>query len=140
MISYQPCKDLLLSAGMTIDNMRTYYEHHSVDWDRATIVEQITSLDNWDILFDGEVVGAFRLEYDSEGCYLRDLQVSHQHQNKGIGAKALVECMRQAKVAGVNKIRLRVFKISPAHHLYTRSGFDVYREDDKFYYMSCVID
>ena len=135
MITYQLSRDLTQSAQFTIDNMRTYYDYHSVDWDREAIEEQITQLENWDILLDGLTVGAVRLEYDDDGCQIRDIQVSQQHQNKGIGAVALEECKRLAKNAGVTTLRLRVFKISPAYNLYIRNGFVVYDDDEKFYYM-----
>ena len=136
MISYQRCKDLTHSAGFTSDNMRTYYEYHSVDWDRDAIEAQITHLENWDILLDGETVGAIRLEYDDDGCQIRDIQVSHNHQNKGIGAIAIEECKRMAKTACASTLRLRVFKISPAYNLYIRTGFEVTSEDEKFYFMA----
>ncbi len=135
MISYQPAGDLSKSAEITYDNMRTYYAHFSVDWKQPKILEQIVNLDNWDILSNGELIGALRLSFDSDGCYLRDLQVSSLFQNKGIGAEALAESVRLAQKSGAKKLSLRVFKISPAHHLYKRKGFTVVREDDRFYYM-----
>jgi len=134
-IAYQPASDLSKSADITFNNMRSYYEHYSVDWDQAKILEQISDLSNWDILSDDEVVGAIRLSFDSDGCYLRDLQVNEQFRNKGIGAAALAESTRLAKKSGAQKLKLRVFKISPAHHLYKRNGFSLVSEDDRFYYM-----
>lgn len=135
MISYQPTKDLSKSADITYENMRSYYERYSVDWNQPKIVEQIGRLENWDILLDGEVVGALRLEFDHSGCYLRDLQVSEPFQNKGIGAAALTESFRLARESGAQQIRLRVFKISSARNLYTRFGFEVVSEDDRFFNM-----
>lgn len=119
--------------------MRPYYEHYLIDWEQAKILEKIQSLDNWDILFDGEVVGAIRLSFDRDGCYLRDLQVSELFRNKGIGAAALSESTRLALTLGAKKLKLRVFKISPAHYLYTRNGFALMNEDEKFYYMEQTI-
>lgn len=115
--------------------MRTYYEHYGVDWQQHKIYEQIVDLENWDILIDGDVVGVMRLAYDESGCYIRDLQVDATFQNKGIGAAAIGECSRLAMHRGTMQLRLRVFKISPAHRLYTRSGFSIDKEDDRFYYM-----
>lgn len=119
--------------------MRPYYEHYLVDWKPSTILGQITGLDNWDILSNGEVVGAIRLLFDGGECYLRDLQVSEEFRNQGIGAAALSETVRLALASGVKKLKLRVFKISPAHHLYKRNGFILVNEDDKFYYMEQLI-
>lgn len=116
--------------------MCSYYEYYGVDWQQAKIQAQITELENWDILFDGLVVGAIRLAYDLDGCYIRDLQVTQQYQNKGIGAAALIECERLAISFGAKQLRLRAFKISPAYHLYQRAGFVIDKEEDRFYYMS----
>ena len=63
-ISFRPTADFSKSAAITYDNMRSYYEHYSVDWDQRQILEHIVKLESWDILFDGEVVGAIRLEYE----------------------------------------------------------------------------
>ncbi len=137
MISFQATTDLSKSAEITYANMRSYYQHYSVDWQQSNnIVQQISELDNWDILFDGEVVGAIRLQFDESGCYLRDLQISQAFQNQGIGAKALGEATRVARQSGAKQIRLRVFKISPAYGLYKRHGFEVTDEDDRFYNMT----
>jgi len=136
LITVQPTKDLLASAEITFENMHVYYEQHSVDWELSNICEQIENLENWDILYDGEIVGAIRLAYDNEGCYLRDLQVSEKFQNKGIGAAAIIESERLAIKAGADSLRLRVFKISPAFNLYKRVGFVVDSEEDRFFYMS----
>ena len=135
-ISFRPTADFSESAEITFNNMRSYYEHYSVDWDQQQILAHIAKLESWDILFDGEVVGAIRLEYDDEHCYLRDLQVRSSFQSKGIGAAALAETARLANEAKRALVRLKVFKISPAYHLYQRSGFKVEKEDDRFYYMS----
>jgi GNAT superfamily N-acetyltransferase len=133
---YQPTADLMASALLTYTNMRGYYEHYGVDWQQLKICEQISDLENWDVLLNGDVVGAMRLAFDDEGCYIRDLQVDAGFQNMGIGAAAINECARLAVLRGAMQLRLRVFKISPAHKLYTRSGFNIDKEDDRFYYMS----
>lgn len=119
--------------------MSQHYDQTSVGWDLAKIKEQIAGLENWDILFDGKIIGAIRLAYDDEGCYLRDLQVGEEYQNKGIGAVALGACEQFAINSGAGHLRLRVLKISPAFNLYKRHGFNVSKQDDKFYYMEKVI-
>jgi len=134
-ISFQPTKDFSRSADITFNNMRTYYEYYSVDWKQPKILEQIFRLENWDIIYDGKIVGAIRLQFDFDGCYLRDLQVSEEYQNQGIGAAALQETMRIASRSGASQLKLRVFKISPAYGLYIRSGFTVSGEDEKFFNM-----
>ncbi|MEF1312209.1 GNAT family N-acetyltransferase [Vibrio mytili] len=139
MVSYQQTEDLSASATITYLNMRAYYDHYAVDWDCSKIEEQIQDLINFDILLNGEVVGAIRLVFDNDGCYIRDLQVSEKYQNKGIGALALTECERLAIESGANRLKLRVFKISPAFYLYKRVGFVVDHSDDRFHSMSRTI-
>ncbi|MDT7526790.1 GNAT family N-acetyltransferase [Pseudidiomarina sp. GXY010] len=139
MISFQRTENLSASALMTYENMRSYYEHYAVDWDCSKIEEQIRDLVNFDLLLKGEVVGAIRLAFDNDSCYVRDLQVSHHHQNKGFGAAALAECERLAINSGTNRLKLRVFRISPAYKLYIRSGFVVDSEDERFYNMSKML-
>ena len=79
------------------------------------------------------------MAFDNDGCYVRDLQVGEKYRNKGIGALALSECERLDIESGANRLKLRVFKISPAFHLYERVGFVVDNADDRFYSMSKTI-
>lgn len=112
MISYQPTTDFKASSQITYNNMQTYYEHYRVNWERSKIEEQIQGLQNWDVLINGEVAGAIRLQFDAEGCYLRDLQVSAELQGQGIGREALAKVEGLALQSGADFVRLRVFKIS----------------------------
>lgn len=135
MIAYQRCTDLAASAKLTYDNMRVYYEHFAPEWDEAKVYEQISNLENWDILNNGEVVGALRVEFDAQSCLLRDLQVRQQAQNKGLGAKAIEYADTLAEQNGATSLALRVLKISPAYRLYERVGFNTINDDQRFYYM-----
>ena len=65
-------------------------------------------------------MGAIRLAFDSDECYLRDLQISEEFRNKGIDSVALVESTRLAQASGVEKLKLSVFKINQAYHLYKK--------------------
>ena len=135
MITFQNTSDLSKSAEITYSNMQPYYLHYGADWDLNIIKQKISTLKNIDILFDRLIVGVIRLEKSAESFYLRDLQVSESHQNRGIGAAAFEEVKRLAISAGANIVRLRVFKTSPAYHLYQRLGFIVEKEEEKFYCM-----
>lgn len=135
MITFRPAEDLAKAAELTLTNMRSYYAQYSVEWDKAKIRDMTQQLLNWDILMAGQVVGVMRLSFDSEGCYLRDLQVDQQFQNRGIGALALAEVEKLARASKASQLRLRVFKNSPAVQLYQRHGFSINDEDDRFYYM-----
>ncbi|MDX1536523.1 GNAT family N-acetyltransferase [Arsukibacterium sp.] len=139
MVTFKPATNLAKAARYTLTNMRSYYQQYSVEWDEAQIEKITEDLINFDIFSEGETVGVIRLQFDSEGCYLRDLQVDKNYQNRGIGSEAIAEAVRLAKAHGSHLLKLRVFKNSPAVYLYKRHGFSVTSEDERFYYMRRAI-
>lgn len=139
MVTFRLTKDLAKAAHFTLSNMKPYYEQFSVDWDEAKIEKMTQELVNFDILFEEKLVGVIRLSFDIEECWLRDLQIDECYQNRGIGSIALVEAERLAKEHCCHLLQLRVFKNSPAVHLYKRQGFGFTSEDERFYYMSRAV-
>ncbi|WP_412971822.1 GNAT family N-acetyltransferase [Glaciecola sp. MF2-115] len=131
-ITFRNTECLNKAAGLTFDNMRSYYERYGVSWDSKIIEGKTADLDNYDILIDNEVVGVFRLQYEIDCCYLRDIQIKPSHQNLGIGQLVLNEVKRRTQDALLATIKLRVFKISPAVGLYKRNGFVIENEDERF--------
>jgi len=134
-ITFRPAEDLTNAAELTLTNMRSFYDLYSVAWSSTDIEEMTKDLSNWEILLQGEPVGIMRLSFDSDECQVRDLQVSMQYRNQGIGSRALAEAERFAKESGARILKLKVFKYSPAVDLYRRSGFGIHNEDDRFFYM-----
>ena len=139
MVTFRPAKDLAKAANFTLTNMRPYYEQYSVDWDEAQIEQMTQEIVNFDILFEEKLVGVIRLSFDTEECWVRDLQVDQSYQNRGIGSIALAEAERLAKEHCSYILKLRVFKNSPAVHLYKRQGFVLTSEDERLYYMSRAV-
>lgn len=139
MVTFKPAKDLAKVANLTLSNMRPYYEKYSVDWDEAQIEKMTQELGNFDILVQGILVGVMRLSFDTKECWLRDLQVEQSYQNQGIGSIAIAEAERLAREHCAEALKLRVFKNSPAYHLYERQGFSLTGEDERFYYMSRAV-
>lgn len=139
-IKFLRSKDLERAASFTFENMRVYYEQFAPDWNASKVLEVTSSLENYDILYQKEVVGVMRLQFESEYCILRDLQVVATAQNKGIGYAALQEAKKRTLQANLNKLTLRVFKVSPAVNLYKRNGFTIQSEDDRFYNMEVSVD
>jgi GNAT superfamily N-acetyltransferase len=84
-------------------------------------------------------VGVVRLAFDNETCFLRDLQVIKSAQNKGIGAQTIEKVKQLALASNVHSVRLKVFKVSPAQHLYQRQGFSIINEDERFFYMHSLV-
>jgi len=138
-ISFRSSENLREAATLTFKNMRSYYEQYGVSWDSNIIEDETVGLDNYDIIADGVMIGVFRLQYENDSCYLRDLQVEPSHQNLGIGQMVLNEVKRRAIEAKLNTVQLRVFKISPAVELYKRNGFELKDEDDRFFNLAADV-
>jgi ribosomal protein S18 acetylase RimI-like enzyme len=138
-ISFRSSENLREAATLTFKNMRSYYEQYGVSWDSNIIEDETVGLENYDIIADGVMIGVFRLQYENDSCYLRDLQVEPSHQNLGIGQMVLNEVKRRAIEAKLNTVQLRVFKISPAVELYKRNGFELKDEDDRFFNLAADV-
>lgn len=133
-------KDLDSSAQLTLANMQVYYDMYDVDWVISDVRIAISNLDNYDVVLDGEVIGAIRLAYDAVRCHLRDIQIKATHQGKGYGALVIAKVVELAKEKQLSYVDLKVFKRSPAYRLYERLGFVVEGEDDKFYQMRLAVN
>jgi len=138
-IECRPCESLLKAAQLTYKNMYPYYQRYAPGWDVEKILEVTQPLRNFDLVFDGKGVGVMRLEFEATCCWLRDLQVSEHFQSKGIGKAALDKAKSMTRDAGVDVLKLRVLKTSPAVSLYERQGFATHSEDDKFFNMQCEV-
>jgi ribosomal protein S18 acetylase RimI-like enzyme len=138
-VNFRRSESLFIAAQFTFDNMRSYYERYCVDWDVKQIADKTIGLENYDIVVGDVVVGVFRLQYENDCCFLRDLQVKSSFQNQGIGKKVLEEAKHLTLQANLSSIKLRVFKISPAVGLYKRNGFEIVSEDDRFFNMEAAI-
>lgn len=115
--------------------MRIYYEKYAPQWTVKKVLEVTETLDNYDIVYNDNVVGVMRLDFEQNHCILRDLQVLPVMQNKGIGKTLINKAKELAVEKGYASLTLRVFKISPAAKLYLRNGFLIQSEDDRFYSM-----
>ena len=90
-ITFLRSTNLKRAASFTFDNMRGYYEQFAPDWDVSKVYEATLEVENYDIIFQQQVVGVMRLQFEDECCVLRDLQVIDSAKNKGIGQAALQE-------------------------------------------------
>ena len=138
-ISFVRTADLKRAASITFDNMRVYYQQFAPEWDVSQVFEATLELENYDILFQQQVVGVMRLQFNDDFCVLRDLQIIESAKNKGIGSASLNEAKRRALNANLYTLTLRVFKSSPAVALYKRNGFVIQSEDERFFNMVAKI-
>ena len=105
----------------------------------SKVLEATLELENYDILFQHQVVGVMRLQFNDDCFVLRDLQIIDSAKNKGIGSASLNEAKRRTLNANLNTLTLRVFKSSPAVTLYKRNGFVIQSEDERFFNMVAKI-
>lgn len=98
--------------------MSAFYTYYAVDWTCSTIEDQIRDLLNFDIIYHDNIAGAILLAFNSDGCYVRDLQVTSRYQNKGVGIAAIAVCERLLIERGLNFFILQVFKFIRAYPLY----------------------
>ncbi|MDC9521149.1 GNAT family N-acetyltransferase [Pseudoalteromonas sp. Angola-31] len=136
MLEIVATEDLKAAAHFTFNNMKPYYEMYAVDWDVENIYQATKGLKNFDIMCKGQLIGVVRLSFEKGRCQLRDIQIAAIFQNKGYGALVIAKVVDIARQHSVKFIDLKVFQRSPAFKLYSRIGFAVDREDDRFYYMS----
>ncbi len=73
------------------------------------------------IRVDGEDAGYIKVETRDAYLYLDGIYLNEKWRSKGIGGKVVKDIVDSAKVP----VRLRVFRISRAHELYTRLGFRI---------------
>ncbi len=139
MLEIVDTKDLKSAAQFTFDNMKQYYEMYEVDWGVEDVYQASKDLSNFDILANGQYIGVLRLSFEGERCQLRDIQVGADHQSKGYGAQVISTVKKIALQRNLKFIELKVFQRSPAHKLYSRIGFTIDSEDERFYYMSLPV-
>ena len=138
-ISFLRTEDLKRAASITFDNMRVYYQQFALAWDVSKVFEATLELENYDIIFQQQVVGVMRLQLNDDCYVLRDLQIIDSAKNKGIGRASLNEAKRRALNANLNTLTLRVFESSPAVAFYERNGFVIQSEDERFFNMIAKI-
>ena len=81
-----------------------------------------------------EKIGAINFKIKDDIIRIFRIEILSDHQNRGIGSVILDEVIEISK--NENKdIELRVFKINPAHRLYLRKGFKIYKESKTHFYM-----
>ena len=87
--------------------------------------EEKWAVQNYQIVeLSGQRVGAIWLSEESDHLWLREIQISPPHQNRGIGTKLLMKMMDEATASGL-PIRLRVLTENRAKALYERLGFKI---------------
>ena len=82
----------------------------------------------------GEPIGCLNVARSAEQLKLNRVFLLPSHQGRGIGSQLVQALAAEADASGV-PVRLRVFKVNPARHLYERLGFRVTGEIETHFLM-----
>lgn len=134
-IKFRKATDKYFTEKLIRENMEPYYKELRIDWDQGLFEKNWDAFENYTLLVDFKPVGVLRLSHDHLAYYIRDLQVDHRWQSKGIGTKAIEYAVEIARNRRFELLRLRVFRKNPAVLLYERMGFRIRKTEDKTHYM-----
>lgn len=113
-IKFRKATDKYFTEKLIRENMEPYYKELRIDWDQGLFEKNWDAFENYTLLVDFKPVGVLRLSHDHLAYYIRDLQVDHRWQSKGIGTKAIEYAVEIARNRRFELLRLRVFrKIRP---------------------------
>lgn len=134
-IQFRKATDKYFTEKLIRENMGPYYKELRIDWDQDLFDKNWDAFENYILLVDFKPVGVLRLSHDHFAYYIRDLQVDHRWQSKGIGTKAIEYAVEIARNRRFKLLRLRVFRTNPAVLLYERMGFRIRKTEDETHYM-----
>jgi len=126
---------------LKVTSMRQYVEE-VYGWDdiiqKKYFDEDFRPDDITIVVVEGSDAGMFELSRDSEGYFMKRIEVHPRYQGRGVGTKIIQEIIRQASSVEED-VRLMVFKVNPARNPYERLGFKVVEETKTHYKMSVAV-
>ncbi|MDX1456776.1 MAG: GNAT family N-acetyltransferase [Marinobacter sp.] len=132
---FRQARDKDFVRQLTRKNMGPYYRTFGIGWSQELFDTNWDTFENYEMLVNSGPVGVLRLSHDDLAYYIRDLQVAHRWQRKGLGTTAIEYATEIARNAGFELLRLRVFCINPAVSLYERMGFHIQKTEGGMHYM-----
>lgn len=130
MIDLRPAHDPAFACELSRVNMVSYYQQHAIDWQQELFDASWSRMENFEVFHEGRRVGVLRLSQTPEALWIRDLQISPEWQNQGIGTQVLNWAREATGQRGLRRLCLRVFETNPAKDLYKRLGFEETGRDD----------
>lgn len=114
--------------------MTTYVEKYWGGWNsdiyRKEVCPEITRV----IEYESRKAGFFVLSFESK-AHLKNIQISSEFQNMGLGSRALEHCELESKQRGFDSLYLEVFLDNPARLLYERLGYVNYEVTESHFLM-----
>ena len=86
------------------------------------------------IEYKGQKAGFFVLSFESK-AYLKNIQISSDFQNMGLGSQTLEHCELESVNRGFDTLFLEVFLDNPARQLYERLGYATFEFTESHYMM-----
>ena len=120
------------------EEMLPYFLEREISWDLDRRSELYKSLEIYEVWSEG-MIGYLAFREAETKFYLADIQLVHRHRNMGLGKALLKRTAEVAKSRGYEEVYLRVFKTSPALHLYKRFGYCIVTEEEHVYLMRAVV-
>nr|WP_289072539.1 GNAT family N-acetyltransferase [uncultured Halomonas sp.] len=126
---FRATNDRTFAETLIRRNMTAYYERLGWHWDSQLFAKQWGEMDSIELCVNTSRVGLLCLYCDDTAYDIRELQIDPPWQRRGLGTAAIHYVEDLARQADVTSLRLRVFRINPARHLYQRLGFRVCQTD-----------
>jgi ribosomal protein S18 acetylase RimI-like enzyme len=128
--------DYLFCYRLTKRNMFDYVTKYQDGWDAKAYREHFER-DNVDIVeYNNRRIGFYNVQKREKELFLIDVQISKQHQNKGLGTYLLDVIERQAIRSKIKKLTLGVYWDNPSLNLYKRLGYKVFKKK-KYFAVMC---
>jgi ribosomal protein S18 acetylase RimI-like enzyme len=123
-------KDKVFAHDLTRANMKSYIKKYWGGWKEEIFEKNYDFGENYLIITKDNPIGYLRIRFVANECWIEDIQIRAEYQNRGIGSWVLRNALIIAKSKGCEAIKLRVFKENPAKKLYTRFGFVQISDDE----------
>lgn len=79
-------------------------------------------------------------DYKTNVAFISLIGIAKAYQNRHLGKELLAQCENHCKETGMKSVRLEVRKDKPlAIRFYKNNGYNVYLENDKYFYMEKTI-
>ncbi|MFX0200017.1 MAG: GNAT family N-acetyltransferase [Candidatus Hodarchaeota archaeon] len=123
-------KGKLFAHNLTQTNMKGYIERYWGGWKEEIFGNNYDLGENYLVVMEDNPIGYLRIRFAANECWIEDIQIKEDYQNRGIGSWVLKNALLVAERKGCESMKLRVLKENPAKRLYNRFGFVQISDDE----------
>jgi ribosomal protein S18 acetylase RimI-like enzyme len=117
--------DYVFIHDLSKKNMEKYVIKYWGSWNSKKFKEKFNINNISLVQFEGKSVGFFDLEFKENYLYLHNIQLDKSIQGKGVGSYLMKVIEENLKKNKLDKIRLEVFKDSPAKNFYLNLHYKI---------------